>query len=348
MNNFEEYRTELDRLRLTKAGKQALLHTLTSQKTSCKPRRRRRWSRAAMVAAVLCIAVATAGAVRVTEPILQKYYQNSPAYQQSSAILGMSQTRDGWTLTLTDCVGDNSTFYLGFELTAPEGTVLDPEEQYCFDGHNIRFRGSEMAGSRSISQLEDPDPTDNTLYYRLDYEGSRMEKEPGILGSTAVLELGRLYHYTVWNEEAYRWDIAYDNGVSWKFEFPVEVPNQVISMEPGLPVTVLGVEATLTELEVSPIGIYARMEGDSLKGHHGWVSKAPDGGPWCWDQEATLYTADGRSITFTEGQAGSGCSGGTDPSEDGMVYVVYRFEAPIDVNALDRISICGVEIPLQQ
>jgi len=105
VNHFEEYRTELNQLRLTDESKQTLLRAITSPGASHRPRVRRRWRRTALSAAVLCAAVTAAGAAQVAAPILQRYYQNSIVYQQNSAVLGQSQTKDGWTVTLTDCVG---------------------------------------------------------------------------------------------------------------------------------------------------------------------------------------------------------------------------------------------------
>lgn len=47
----------------------------------------------------------------------------------------------------------------------------------------------------------------------------------------------------------------------------------MIRLEPDLPVTTLGVEATITRVEVTPIGVYVYIEGDALKGHHSWVPR---------------------------------------------------------------------------
>ena len=63
-------------------------------------------------------------------------------------------------------------------------------------------------------------------------------------------------------------------------------------------------------------------------------------------QEVTLYTKDGTAIPMTDGTAGSGCSGGTDPTEDGWIRLVRRPETPLDVENLASISICGVNIDL--
>ena len=74
---------------------------------------------------------------------------------------------------------------------------------------------------------------------------------------------------------------------------------------------------------------------------------APDGWYSCVEyQEVTLYTKDGTTIPMTDGTAGSGCSGGTDPTEDGWIRLVRRPDTPLDIETLTAISICGVRIDL--
>ena len=113
--------------------------------------------------------------------------------------------------------------------------------------------------------------------------------------------------------------------------------------------TTLGVEAVITQVEVSPLGVYVRIEGDALKGHHSWVPKnAPDGWYGCVEyQEVTLYTKDGTAISMMDGQSGSGCSGGTDTGEEGYLVLARAFDHLVDVDTLTAMSICGVEIALR-
>ena len=51
------------------------------------------------------------------------YKRQAYVYQKNSQILNLSQAVDGWTMTLTDCIGDDNRLYVGIEVTAPEGTV---------------------------------------------------------------------------------------------------------------------------------------------------------------------------------------------------------------------------------
>ena len=90
------------------------------------------------------------------------------------------------------------------------------------------------------------------------------------------------------------------------------------------------------------------IEGGALKAHHSWVPKnAPDGWYGCVEsKDIPLYPKDATAIPMMDDQACSGCSGGTDPTEDGWIHLVRRPDTPLDVENLASISVCGVEIPL--
>lgn len=298
----------------------------------------------AAAAALICVLAVSVAAVTVISPVLGEYYQNSTGYQQSSVAVGESITKNGWTMTLTDCVMDEYNLYIGFELTAPEGTVLDWENGYHFEEWDLTYLG--IGASGGIQQLEDDDPTDNSIRFIRD-ETFVMREDQSLDGQQIEVTMGGLYH-SIWTGE-YTYERVYDCEEIWNFPITLSLPEKVIRLEPDLPVTTLGVEATITRVEVTPIGVYVYIEGDALKGHHSWVPKnAPDGWYGCIEyQEITLYLTDGTAIPMTDGLSGSGCSGGTDTSEPGYLYLARRGDTLIDMDLLDHISICGVEIPLQ-
>ena len=144
------------------------------------------------------------------------------------------------------------------------------------------------------------------------------------------------------------WGRAYDCNETWNFSTTINLSDHIIRLKPNLPVHTLDVDAVITDVVVSPLTVFVNIEGDALKGHHSWVPKnAPDGWYGCIDyQEIILYTKDGTAIPMMEGLAGSGCSGGTDSTEDGWIQLMRRPDIPLDVENLASISICGVEIPL--
>ena len=347
---YEQYRKELEQIRLTKESKAALIHALEGKQVSQVSRRPRRWNRVTLLAAAMAaVLVISAGAAVVASPVVRKYFGNSIGYQQSAVKLGESITKNGWTMTLTDCAADDYTVYVGVTLAAPEGTVLDNVRGYLFENwFSPHFPELGAAGSGGYMQVEDEDPTDNqvsfifttNLYYNKD-------NQP-LNGQLMELTLGKLYHNTVWNEAEERWMRAYDCDEEWTFRTTLNYADHIIRLEPNLPVHTLDVGAVITEVVVSPLTVYIQIESDALKGHHAWVPKtAPDGWYGCVEyQEVTLYTRDGTAIPMTGGTAGSGCSGGTDPTEDGWIRLVRRPDTPLDVKSLESISICGVKIYL--
>ena len=358
-DDFNAYRAELDRLRLTPESKRALTASLVRRQSTQQRRSPRRLTGtlrlAAVIAAIVCL-LGTVGyaAVTGTPTLLGGLFDGGAAYEQSSAFIGRSVESGGWAVTVTDCVGDDYHLYIGLEATAPEGTVL-PEEEYHFD-RNVKFYGTLGGQSWSMQQLPDADPTDNRVAFLLDINSMF----GGMNGQRMRLSLSDLY-YTQWNDETEELDHVSVCSGKWDFgRMTISYPDSIIRLEPNVPVTTLGVDAVITELTVSPVSVYVRIEGDALKGHHAWVPKnAPDGWYGCIEyQEIILHFDDGTSLTIDQDNSdlsGSGCSGGTDTSEDGWLALlrtygkntISRGSKLIDVERVTSVSVCGVDIPLR-
>ena len=168
-------------------------------------------------------------------------------------------------------------------------------------------------------------------------------------GKEFTISFGGLYHNGEWNENAKTYNRIYDCQESWNITSMVLLPEKTITIEPNTPVTTLGVEADITKIEITPIGVYVYVEGDALKGHHSWVPKnAPDGGYSCIEyQDVVLHLFDGTELPLTEGMDGSGCSGGTDTSEPGRLFLARRGDTLLDMDTIDFITVCGVDFPLR-
>jgi len=347
---YDQYRKELEQIRLTKESKAALIRALEAKQVPQSSNRPRWWNRFPLIAAAMAaVLVLSAGAAVVASPVVRNYFGNSVGYQQSAVELGESITKNGWIMTLTDCVADDYTVYVGVTLTAPEGTALDNEGGYLFeDWFPPHFPELDVAGSGGCMWVEDENPTDNQISFIFTANLYYNNGNQPLNGQLMELTLGRLYHITGWNEKEERWEQAYDCEEDWTFRTTLNYSDHIIRLEPNLPVHTLDVDATITKVVVSPLTVYVQIEGDALKGHHDWVPKTAPGGRYgCEDyQEVTLYTRDGTAIPMTGGTAGSGCSGGTDPTEDGWIRLVRRPDTPLDVENLTAISICGVRIDL--
>ena len=188
------YRDELDHVRLTQEGKQALAERLGRR---VAPSRRSPLGRAAAAAVAACLLAAAGGAAVVSNaPILRDRFfgGDSVGYEQSGGFVGKAVENNGWTLSITDCVGDDYYIYLGLELEAPEGTVLDAAD-YDFSNSSVQFTDSSLYGSWDIVPLPDDDPTDN----KLPMMWLLYSSQPGVNGSTVQLKASNLGH---------NWEIA--------------------------------------------------------------------------------------------------------------------------------------------
>lgn len=347
-----EYQNSLDQLKLTEESKTQLIQALkTADCTQTHPHHQKWKLPLAAAAAIVCLMTVTPLAVKVLSPVIADHYQNSPGYQQSMVELGDSITKHGWTLTMTDAVIDNYNISIGFQLDAPQGTVLDCADGYQLEQWDLNISDFEHGYSVTYRQIEDPDPNDNSIQFMIESQYV-MREDDSLQGKTLSLRLGGLFHTGEWNETDARFERIFDCDHTWKFSTKIDLPAKKISLEPNVTVHTLDVDATLTHAEITPFGAYVYIEGDSLKGHHSWVPKnAPDGWYGCIEyQEIVLHMKDGTSLPLPSGNGnamGSGCSGGTDSSETGYLHIARRAENLIDVNQVDSISICGVTIPVK-
>lgn len=355
--NFERYKQELDRVRLTAEGKRALVGSL-SRRATAKPPTARTFrlkagaGRVAAVVAVICLLMTGAVAAVAASPTLRDgLFGGSAGYSQSSGFVGRSVERDGWTVTITDCVGDDRNLYLGIEVEAPEGVVLDADGGYRFlDYSDNLLRGGGSSGMRA---LPDDDPTDNKIRFVQEYSSipASMSYGPAGINLKGRLVLKKLVHnFRILKGGRKTYEV--DCGATWDFGYlDISYPDSTIRLEPDIPVTTLEVEATVTSLEVSPLSILVKIEGDSLRNHHDWVPKnAPDGWYGCIEyQEIFLYTEDGGIIpaNYRNGAStGGGCSGGS-VEEDAFIVLDRTFDELVDVDSITAVSVCGTMIPLR-
>lgn len=359
--DFESYREELDRVRLTEESKRTLVKSLQGRRPAARPEIRcRRLTagvrQAVAIAAVVCLLVTGAVAAVTASPTLRdQIFGDSAGYEQSSGFVGRAIEREGWTVTITDCVGDDRNLYLGIEVEAPEGVALD--------GNNYRFLGTSDdlirgGGSSGMQRIPDDDPTDNKIQFMQRYysAGSDFDGKGFDLQSRFVLK--KLVHDFHWEQDENGKRVpAYteDCGATWNFGYlDISYPDSTIRLTPNAPVTTLDVEAVISSVEVSPLSVLVRIEGEALRHHHDWVPKnAPDGWYGCIEyQEIFLYTEDGGCIpaNYQDGASpGGGCSAGSraEAGEEPCIILDRRLDELVDVDSLTAISVCGVMIPLK-
>lgn len=349
----ERYDKMMGQLRLDPETRAAMLERLTQDRAAPRKGKGRRAlpGRALLVACI--VAALTVSALAVGLPVLREHFGGGAGYEQSSVLVGRSVTSEGWTMTLTDCVGDERYMVLGFTLEAPAGTALDQKEEYCPGEYQVKFPKEVGVRAKQWRQLADDDPADNRLQLGLWIENIQDQVgEPGLNGQPMRLRVERL-QYPSWDPEAGDWkDITVSDGV-WDFgTLTLEYPDHTLRLKPNAPVTVLGVPATITHLEVSPIGVDVWFEGDALKGHDGWF---PWPGQCINEPEITLYDKRGNALEPDKHtpfgiRGGSGCNGNPNVTEEDegpfILNIIQSYGYLLDMDQLDHIDICGVSISL--
>lgn len=301
---------------------------------------------AALASAMLLTTCALAAALTI--PVLREYFSGGAGYQQSSIFIGKSITSEGWTMTLTDCVGDDRRLYLGFTVEAPEGTVLDEDYyiSYIPLEDEVNFSQIGRPNAHYWDVLPDEDPADNKINLVLWMEYiQRTKGETGFLGQTMELCL-RGFGYYGDKPDGSLDRVAFCEG-TWDFgELNLSQIDRTLRMDLDLPGDMAGIPVTITYLEVSPTGVNVWLEGEGLRGHEPQF-------PWgsCINApEIVLYDKDGNTID--QGQppfgrrAGSGCCQDPDAPDLPWINVVQSYENLLDMDSLDHIDVCGVSIPL--
>ena len=306
----------------------------------------------AVIAAAACLLAAVGGAAVVSSvPTLRDRFfgGDSAGYRQSGGFVGRAVENNGWTLSITDCVGDDYYVYLGMELEAPEGTVLDAPD-YRFARFSASFTDSSLYGTYDVMPLPDEDPTDN----KLPLMWLLYSSQPGVNGSAVRLTVSDLGHR--WDDgEAYQLDC----GGTWDLgAVTVRYPDSVLRLTPGTPVEVplegpggvRTLDAQVSRVEISPLALNVWISGEDLVLHHGPDRPQPSETFYFCDstQEVLAFDADGQPIAMRagmEGMGGGGCSGYSE--SEGYIWLSCGFGGLMDVNRVAKIVVNGVEIPVR-
>lgn len=329
-----------------------------------------------MVVGIAAACLLTAGTLAaVLSPSLRSYFdavgrEGQEALEQGIYRLDRSETYNGWTVTLAECVGDEYGVYIWVDVTAPEGTALAEPENGSI-GACYRIEQPEKGGLVSggaVYPLPDEDPLDNKISFCIENT-----LRQGLQGESVVVAVGPILD-TWWTDpETER--AQYHEGSEttqavrdhvWTFkDVKLDYPDQTVRLSLNQEVPYLDGFAALTGIEVSPLSAAVRIEGGSCEDHHGPKDRATETegqGPqaWfaCWDALGfQLHMKDGRVLTPPTG-VGSACQDGKNAHYDGIPYVEGRFQyadehsntvSPriIDPAQVDYVTVCGVDIPLK-
>lgn len=151
---------------------------LDARKPVAQPHFRKRKLMALLTAAVIAstLAMTALASADTTHKLREFFVRRSDAalsdgqqefVEENAVALQDSQTHDGYTLTLDTAISDGICTYFLFQLTAPEGTILDARSYDFREWYPLKSTlGTEFPGSGGWDTIDD-DPGDNTVSLRL-------------------------------------------------------------------------------------------------------------------------------------------------------------------------------------
>lgn len=361
---------------------------LEENMTSATKRKIKRIS-GGMIFGVAAAAIMTVGALAaVISPGLRSWFDTttpgaSSALEDGIYRLDCSETYNGWTVTLDECVGDDNSVYIWVDLTAPEGTVLAPPEGGYIQGTYYE------SGMMDLEEIPDEDPTDNKVSFILRDDW----RKESLRGQTITIKLAPFIEYWFTGEGTEQSQHHEENTVTapikdheWVFEdVKLDFPDQTVRLTPNVEVPWNGGTTTVTRLEVSPLSVRVELEGGTCADYLAFNYSDPFSYSDS-EVETQEIIQDGIVFTFgTPGESyynklkelensmtvetvlkdgtkvaapanvggGDGTRQGIEGAETPFAFWCRRYSRAsngptglVDPTQVDHVTVCGVDIPL--
>ena len=319
----ENLRRVFDQARPSPEQKEAMLRRLLEPERKGKPMRKLKKLTVVAIAAALMVISCAAAVVTGIDQRLLDYFGASPEQAEllapGAVPVDVTVEDNGATLRVTQVLMDRYNIMIVADFTAPEGTVLDMDEEN--DGIDRGFGGMEWSMPELLNEaeeaidlnqswswhtevLDDGDPLDNHLTLLM-----RMELSEGIQPDWNIS--GMSLH----NNDLVRYDPQLCQYVTvysgdWSCQFPVtwQDMGQIVRVN-QVAGQVDGVDISVTGLYLSPMTLQVKLEraepvplrsDDAKPGTYSrWISALNV-------DRVTLTTKDGQTIPLIElGSTGS-------------------------------------------
>ena len=318
--NEERVRRVFDQIKLPPEQRQAMLDRLLQTQREERTMKRMKKLIVVGIAAALMVTACAAAVVTGLDRRLADYFGAGPEQVEllapGAVRVDVTAEDNGAVLHISQLLMDRYNILLLADFTAPEGTVLDMNEEMDVargfgsldwsvpdlldrNGTDIGHRGGWGWGT---TVLDDGDPLDNhlSLLFRMEL-GDGIQADRGISGM--VLRNRDLYRY---DPERSEYVTVYSGD--WSCQVPVTWEDMGRSIQPDQAVGTLdGIGITLTELYLSPMTLRIQLESETpipqkFGGGIGnrWLQLASS-------EYVTLTTRDGRTVPLVElgGSAGN-------------------------------------------
>lgn len=215
----------------------------------------------AAVIAVLGVSAAAAYFGGWHEAVAKRFSASKAQQEQLSqdgtaSYVGQSASGGGFTVTALQTLGDSNGLYVLFHIKAPEGVVLSKEDSAVGLDVNIDGAGRLSWNAQFMPDSEKPAGAENEHYFELWINNT---KGIDLLGRTMTVRFRDLR------------DLARgaENNVvvsgEWELKWPLQYSDAMRRYEPGAAYTVSGSEVKVQSVEISPLSMTLKLEGEGLE-----------------------------------------------------------------------------------
>lgn len=322
---------------------QAVDPALAEDAHSTTRRRMPRRLTAALLAAALVLALGVGAAAYYSDFFLdffagQKGGELTESQQAAigalTAVIGQSQTVDGWTITMDKALATRHNAYIKLDVTAPAGVPLDPEQQnYDCDveisGFNMEDVSDEgVTGYGLQMQLfreEGMAENEGTILLQLDRTATAASKLDLTDGKARTVTIK---NFCVWqlDEQKHRTDEPLVDG-TWRFTFAlpkaeeIELLDGTVSVLAKNPVTGNREDVGISSFRLTALG--ATVEYITA---YDYIQPFGD---------VTVTMTDGTKVTGRRGE---------NSARDFGKVCSFVFDTPIDLDTVDHVTFQGLEL----
>ncbi len=343
MSDLFDYKKEMSQLRFTENQKKALAEAAAAQGRTAK--RRRPVFRAALIAAVMVVVLVMGSSaagilpapVDVFAPLFGGAVAQTEVIDKIGHPIGASDSAGGITITADAIMGDEYNAVIVYTLSRDDGERFFPEGE-SLDNRMLMIGGFGGAswtrgGAHGGAWFVDEDPDDDRIQYV-----ETVSSDVSLTKGTARAEFEDLRCMA---PEADRDEILYPG--KWKLRFEVDYEDCSVRLGGGETFSQDGINFTIDEVTVSPIGFRAAYTADQAVV---W-SNAPSGRVDPEDARQTHRYLDNVEIllTKTDGTViDLSDSGGSLGPKDGVTVCVKGqiLDEIIPLEELESISVGGV------
>lgn len=259
---------------------------------------------------------------------------DAPLLEDAAAVPEVSVESGGCTLEVRQAWADQYKLSVLWELTAPEGTVLDGDAYRLEGEHGQGWRVTGRDGARSTwrpgvsawsggwSLVEDDDPSDNrlTLLQTLHVKGGA----PELVGGRYAFQFTHLLTGSIGEG-----DTVLEGD--WSGSFPLPEGDVGVGYDIGQSLTLEGKAVTLDSVYISPVTLALELGEGSMDLRQTDYRKIPTN----WREYIFLVTAEGERIAMDrqEGSLGPDLCG--DPERGRYVCQPERIIDPAEIAAVE-------------